>query len=174
MNRKVRRVLPRNAPPYFTSAVGLAVFPTKLLYAGCVRPAVGAHPCARQCSVALHRGRRAVAVNCDPPVVNATKRVPMRRPARRLYARRYVKEQRSHCEWNDRIIPYRADGRKVCKKEIMTLRIQMPASTTKKRTCHYHSSLSRRCSFTASPFHSSLPTRSEKSYFGFSSSIVGI
>ena len=37
--------------------------------------------------------------------------LPMWRPARRVNARRYVKEQRS-CSRNDEIIHYRADGRK--------------------------------------------------------------
>ena len=59
-----------------------------------IRPAVGAHPCARQCSVALRRFETDVATGpaarC-PPVCRGTT-FPLRR--------------------NGKIIPHRADGRK--------------------------------------------------------------
>ena len=78
----------------------LAVFHPKLLYAGCVTSAVGAHPCARQCSVALRRFETDVATGpaarC-PPVCQGTT-FPLRR--------------------NGKIILYRAVWRKggKCKK----------------------------------------------------------
>ena len=66
----------------------------KLLYAGCVTSAVGAHPCARQCSVALRRLRSQQAAT-----------LPMWQPARRLGARRYVKELCSPREGTAKLYP---------------------------------------------------------------------
>ena len=50
MNRKVRRVDTTRRTTVFHSITRLAVFILKLLYAGCVRSADGAHSCARQSS----------------------------------------------------------------------------------------------------------------------------
>ena len=109
MNPKARRVLPRDAPSYFTwffrKFSGLLEgYYTLVAY---VLPL--AHTRARG-SVLSHSigGRLAVAVNCDPPVVAVTRErvtLPMWRPARRLDARRYVKDQINLPITAPRIIP---------------------------------------------------------------------
>jgi len=102
----------------------LAVFPTKLLYAGCVtscrwrtpvRAAVFCHtpsgaasgrsklrPSRCERDKARPDAATGPAAGCPPVCQRST--FPLRR--------------------NARIIPYRADGRKVCKKEIMTKRMR--------------------------------------------------
>ena len=94
----------------------------------------------------------------------------------------YIHGEETHLPWRFwllEMIICRQKGQAVCDCRSGDYRIRQLQSVLLSRLHdkmgkgHYHSSLSRRCSFTASPFHSSLPTRSEKSYFGFSSSTMG-
>ena len=76
------------------SITRLAVFILKLLYAGCVTSAGGTHPCARQLLCRSPSGRRSRGTR-DPTLADGdgTPSLPMWRPARRVDARRYVKDQ---------------------------------------------------------------------------------